>query len=806
MGSKFEWAKIFIRGIAAILCMYVVVFHLGSATNSFTVIEDEMVPLSGWGKENVLYRHDGDGYCYVIVNDGREIFSFVDEDGTTLDVMYGGGTYMMVDSVTRKYNHVNYINGFTRNGDNGAIVSYQMSDGSIAYNEYKFYDNYVTVDAYISGISNSTTVAGAVLARSFANGCTSVEKMIASDWVYPANGDFPYQEQEGIVTAIQMGENHKLYTFVRGEDGKRLVLFEEYPNDHIPVNITNGVLQDYHITYDLVFENLQETSNADCSALFKSQGYEFSACVTEHTAKESAATIYFGNTVDLSIDVAGVGDADSSVQVSYSVYDYDGNIMSSAVQNVALQGTQVTSVPIHLETEKRGNFFLDYEVKSAENSHRELYSFALMDKYAYTMDNPFGVSGVRFGAYEQNLTTLWILQNIGAKNVRVCLGEPDYVSNDYYLMKTCLQALTGNGIKVNGQYLLMDGWVAPTAATAGAYESEINNVLSQVGQYLTDCQVGNEYNLLSTGDIAKGMSNYLSSYFNAGYSSIKETYGIDIGAAGVGLSQVNWMEQSVEAGLYDKQDVLVTHAYGYPHSPDYTNIPDIELCVESAYSRTKSFLEQAGDKKWYVGEVGYPTTALNTSGVCSGVDLRSQADYTVRECVLAVSYGADVVEVYNLYDQQNLFKGINAEKGEDNFGLFYEEDYYGRIMPKPSAIAFANMTRALDGVTACEEISVGSNTARVFLTESENTAKTVYVAWSNVARLSNDIGFEFKRTPNLPWNNQWSESELVAISVVGTSATVIDSMGNRREVAVENGQILVELTGSPIYIEVTKGE
>ncbi len=804
MGTKWSKISIFVRSVAAMLCMYLLVFSIGGVSEDTIVIEDGQIPLSNWSESDIFYRYDGDEYCYVITTGGVESFAFVDKDGTVLEAVAGGGTYASIDGVTWQYANASYVNGFTDNGDGSVTVSYQMTDGSTAYNTYRFYDNYVNVQAHIEGVARSTTVAGAMLMRNFPNGYSSVEKKIASAWVYPENGDFPYLVQEGIVTSLLIGDHHRLYTFVRGTDGERMVLFEEYPDDNIPVVVSGGVWEQYSINYDLVFENLNETANADCDALFKGKDYGFSACVSEETAKESAATIYYTDSVELGIDVKGLKEDVSSAQVSYKVYDYDGNIVAAAEQSVALNENASVSVPISVNTSKNGIFFLDYAVQDGINTHRELYTFALLDRHSYSFGNPFGLSGVRFGQYEQNDTTAWILKNIGAQNVRVCISEPDYVSNDYSLLARYLEKMTDNGIKVNGQYLLMDGWKAPTKDTADAYVNEMDGVLSQVGQYLTDCQVGNEYNLAYSGSsVADGMNAYLASYFNPGYRSIKEKNGINIGGAGIALSHLNWMEQSVVAGLFDKQDVFVTHAYGYPHSPDYIKDPGIEHSIESAYARTKAFLENQEGKTWYVGEVGYPTTALNATGLFSGADLRSQADYTIRECVLAVNYGADVVEVYNLYDQGNLFKGISAENQEDNFGLFYDQDYYGRIMPKPSAIAFANMTRALDGIENCEEISAGSATARVFETTNEDTDKVVYVAWSNVARLSNDIGYSFVRTPNLPWNNQWKGSEQVTIPVSGSKAVLCDSMGNRTELGVENGQVTFGLTGSPVFIEVT---
>ena len=53
---------------------------------------------------------------------------------------------------------------------------------------------------------------------------------------------------------------------------------------------------------------------------------------------------------------------------------------------------------------------------------------------------------------------------------------------------------------------------------------------------------------------------------------------------------------------------------------------------------------------------------------------------------------------------------IMPEEYENNFGLFYQQDYSGRIFPKPSVAAYANITRLLESVDNCEEISAGSDT------------------------------------------------------------------------------------------------
>ncbi|MFR8178893.1 MAG: hypothetical protein ACLU80_02210 [Dorea sp.] len=77
------------------------------------------------------------------------------------------------------------------------------------------------------------------------------------------------------------------------------------------------------------------------------------------------------------------------------------------------------------------------------------------------------------------------------------------------------------------------------------------------------------------------------------------------------------------------------------------------------------------------------------------------------------------------------------EEYENNFGLFYQQDYSGRIFPKPSAAAYANITRLLESVEKCEEISAGSDTVRAFRCNLKKKTKELFRPWAK-ERLSND--------------------------------------------------------------------
>ena len=453
-----------------------------------------------------------------------------------------------------------------------------------------------------------------------------------------------------------------------------------------------------------------------------------------------------------------------------------------------------------------GIYYAILTMQSGKDTYKEVYPFAVLKKhtYQYTKSSPFGISGVHFGQYQPNEDTISILQELGAANVRVGLGIPEYAEKDTKLLKKNLASLKKSGIRINGQYLLLDDWSEPLDPKV--YEQAIRSVLDDVGDLLDGCEAGNEPNLYATY-YGYSKEDYMAYYYEVNYTgaypAIKDA-GLKYLGAGVYQGESIWLEGLDYYGIMDKQDVLVTHGYAFPYSPDLTKDPQIELSFESSLVRTRQFLDKIGDKTWYLNECGLPTTPEQTEGISSGVDLRTQADYMARELLLALSYGVDEIEVYSLFDQQNLYHAIMPAEYENNFGLFYQQDYSGRIFPKPSAAAYANITRLLESVEKCEEISAGSDTVRAFRCDLKKENEELLGLWSTKERLSNDSNENIVRTPNLPWVNQWTEKETVTIPVEAKSAKVYDLMGNSYEVPVTDGQIEVEATGSPVFVKLEK--
>lgn len=798
MGSSFIRGSAYI-GIFSLLLTGVVGNVAGKKQLDTNIIEESV---------SYNYCYETDSYRYTLGSDYKESFDFVTEDGRYINTFAGGGSYLFEEVGSGIYNVKKRITSYkeSKQGDITSLrVDYEMRDGSNAYNTYTFYEQYVEVKAVIENLSSDLRIAGAMLKRDMQEEYIEAEKKLATSWVYPENGDFPYKQTDAIVTTYLFEDGYKLYSFVRGKEAQRAVLFEEYDEKDILLPVNDAKIESYKLTYDLVFENSKNGRNADYYALFEGKASDFAAKIDVKEKNGSNVAIYETDKIDINLNITNLLKTSTVAKVAYSVYAYDGENVCCGESMLSMGAKEEQNVPIVVKSKKNGIFYLDFQVESEQSSYRELFSFALTEPYTYqhTGENPFGLSGVRFGRYEPNDDTIWIIKQLGISNARICFSEGDYVEDDYSLLIEYLKKLRNNGTKVNGQYLLLSGWRMPNVNTTDEFATELDDALGQVAVYLDSCEVGNEYNLYKQDmHVSQAIKEYMQVYFEPGYELIKQKNNIEIAGAGVGLSKVDWLQESVTTGMYERQDILKTHAYGFPHSPDYSMDQTVDLVIESALSRTRTFIEQNGDVSWYVDEIGYPTTANEKSGIGSGVSLRSQADYIVRAMALGLGYGADQIAIYNLYDQQNLFQGVSDTNKELNFGIFYAKDYYGRILPKPSAIAIKNVTAILDGVAYAEEVKTSKDTVRTFAFYNVKDELMAYMVWSNCARLSNDKAEGAVRTPNLPWQNEWKETESYRFFVSGELAEIVDIMGNTEEVHITDGYVDMELNGSPKLIKV----
>lgn len=752
---------------------------------------------------NLQYYADGDTYRYGITKTGQEVFSFKNEDGSYIDALMGAGEYIIRDTtfwgLISNTTSINRFEEYDVDGVKTLAVFYHTNDGADSYTIYKFYDNHVNITASIKGV-NSKSVGTSYFQREFVNGYIDYELRENMEWKFPTNKDFPYKDFESIVSMHYLDSTHKMYTFFRGEQANTYNYFDNYSADHFPLIINGNAFDSYELTYDLVFENLEKNRDSDYLALFMSDGSDFAAGITPVTKSVESSTIFTTNKIEFNINITNLLKESSQYTIEYKIYDYYSNTYNKTIDKGVLKAGGDSNYTVMADGLNSGIYYLDLLITTNKGSYHELYPFGYLPKYQYQYNStsPFGISGIRFGEYQQNDTTVALMETLGMASARVGISKPEYVSDSYDLLEKYLKELNDNGTKITGQYLCMNDWTFSN--NAKAFQTEMEQALSYVGKYLYNCEVGNETNLYPQySTLNEAMSRYLIYEFNPGSKALNKS-NIDIVPSGVYLSQYSWLSQMVSSGLWNKTDILSTHAYSFPHSPDHINDDSIDHSFESALLRTRNYLNAYGDKTWYISEMGVPTTPLNNQDMFSGVDLRTQADYSVREFILGLAYGADVLQLYGFYDQMNMQKGTNPYDCEYHYGMLYDQDYFGRVMPKPLALAYGSMTRNLESIKDCYLVPNSSDTMKIFgVTLGKDNGKCNFVVWSNISLLSNDAVYG-TRTPNLPWNNQWKASETLVV-YSASNVTVTDIMGNETILTPNaRGEVSISVTGSPVII------
>jgi len=219
--------------------------------------------------------------------------------------------------------------------------------------------------------------------------------------------------------------------------------------------------------------------------------------------------------------------------------------------------------------------------------------------------------------------------------------------------------------------------------------------------------------------------------------------------------------------------------------------------------RWKRLKKRYGEKRMMVGETGYPA-APYIGNRCEN-DPKTVADFNVRIAMFFLEAGAEDIIYYCIFDRTSWYVG-GSRWNEMYFGALYNYDYYGVYMPKPWAAAYCNLTRRMDGhkkVSYFEKYEEGEfGTLRAFKVEKEDC--DFAVLWSNAYELPNTTIAgrvdKVERKPMPLWANRWEETEIREFDAVGDTVTVVDIMGNAREIKAENGKVSIEISGSPIYV------
>jgi hypothetical protein len=231
--------------------------------------------------------------------------------------------------------------------------------------------------------------------------------------------------------------------------------------------------------------------------------------------------------------------------------------------------------------------------------------------------------------------------------------------------------------------------------------------------------------------------------------------------AGPATSEVPlpFLEEFFKSGVLEDLDAVSVHPYRSYKKPPET--------VVDEYKKLRALIERyAPAKKRNMpilsGEWGY---ASHTKGV----SVQTQANFIVRQQLANLLAG---VPVSIWYDWKN--DGTDSAEREHNFGTVTQN-----LEPKPAYIALQSMTRELAGFHIERHCATGNTND--FVLELTDGKSRKLAAWTV------------------------ADAHTITLPLKGNSAErvgVCSRDGGRRLAKIEDGKLMLELSGSPSYIDI----
>ncbi|MFM0684442.1 hypothetical protein PQQ77_00540 [Paraburkholderia strydomiana] len=273
-------------------------------------------------------------------------------------------------------------------------------------------------------------------------------------------------------------------------------------------------------------------------------------------------------------------------------------------------------------------------------------------------------------------------------------------------------------------------------------------------------------------------------------------------AANCDTCTTGYLKKFGALGLWNYIDAVSTHGYWnagtYPAHPPELQDSDPDPAnqanaLDNQMTQLRSVM-QAGkpNMKLFFTEAGtsYDPGLSYGPTVPSQNQLFAHAAVGVRAHIIVLGGGAQVT---------TLFYGPDYP-GEVGYGSFFDlnnaQGAFGatNLSPKPEAMAFATMTRVLDGTNTLGRVKGTPSGAFVYAFQQLGNGKVVTAAWAHSNAqwpASNGV-----------YSQTYSSSYTLQVDNAGTSGNVtkIDGYGNVSTLPYSNGAVTLTLTEMPQYI------
>lgn len=354
--------------------------------------------------------------------------------------------------------------------------------------------------------------------------------------------------------------------------------------------------------------------------------------------------------------------------------------------------------------------------------------------------------------------TGWIREEIRWDWIEHPLGTNDWGFTDEMVTKSRGHGLEILGVLGYNNAAQKAGVVDYNVPDIGAWK---RYVAAAVGHYKGQIHTWEVWNEPDVSYFWKGSVADYVNLLRETYTTIKavDPTAIVMNGACSDLT-LNWFNDFVNQGGTQYTDVMAFHPYSKISSLDNGDYENIDL------AHLRDLSAKVG-KPWWFTEVGWSsapkTSDYDNTGV--GGD-QAQASYMVRQYTETLSFNNLNVSHIFWYDFHN--DGTDASNAENNYGLV-QNDW---VTPKYAYTAYQQMTIHLNGAVPQGRLDAGAGPAYRF----NRNGTIVDVLWGNGH---------------------------ATLSTTASSAQAYDLAGNKLPTSIANGQISVDLSGAPIYVEHT---
>ena len=502
-----------------------------------------------------------------------------------------------------------------------------------------------------------------------------------------------------------------------------------------------------------------------------------------------------GERVPVTCEVANVTQASRDCTLRLQVHDYAGRELLNETQSLSLQPEERRKITHDLPADVRGVWFVDAVASWDGGSEPVRTTVGILPERTATgtaAESPFGMAALiaapeRYPDQYPAETVLSMMQRIGVRWVRggwfpfkdrISAEEERQVRQD-------IDLLARHGILPHVQL----GSGLPKPEELHAFRARLEASLSRFAWVSDYVEIGNELNHagVSGDQYVEGMLKPVHEVMRRVHPDGK------IMCMGLGGVTRKWLGEFVQAGGMELIDVLSVHPGCHPRAPEYWEGWHGWVFRPQMLDAMKAAREAGGKEVW-ITESYAPTPPGR-----SQVDLRTSADYLVRNYICSLGIGVRVNEWYQFQDGVWFAQRPNPDDIEYNFGIVYTD-----LTPKPAYVAYGTMTQQLEGARYVGRLDLGADD--LYAARFERKGETVDVLWSYREKHETDLPWwppenykDASRKPAEPWVERWREPVEVTLPALRT-VTVTDIMGNSRDVDPTDGRVVLGLTGSPIYV------